>query len=214
MEKAKIAYADGVKLEYIVNPKTTETIKIDAGMLSTSDFGVFMTDSFEESETMQKLERYLEVALQTDKANLSDVIAVLKSKSPSEVMDVIVKGERDKVARDQQSSQAQQEHEAQMQQKMLEDQQYDRDFTKYEVDLKANTALEVANINAASKENIVPEQVLEDTSTADDIAKRKLSIEEFNTAHSARMDVRKQNEVERSNKAKEGIAKIKKKATK
>lgn len=49
---------------------------------------------------MQKLERYLEVALQTDKANLSDVISVLNSKSPT-VMDVIVKGERDKIARDQ-----------------------------------------------------------------------------------------------------------------
>ena len=214
LEKAKIAYADGAKIENVVNNKTVETIQIDAGMLNTSDLGVFMTDSFEESETMQKLERYLEVALQTDKANLSDVISVLNSKSPTEVMDVIVKGERDKIARDQQSAQAQQEHEAQLQQKMLEDQQYSREFAKYEVDLKANTALEVANINAASKN--VPEQetFLEDTSTQDEIAKRKLSIEEFSTTHSARMDIRKQNEVERSNKAKEAIAKRKTNATK
>lgn len=213
LEKAKIAYADGVKLEYVVNPKTVETIRIDAGELNTSHFGVFMTDSFEESETMEKLERYLEVALQTDKANLSDIIAVISSKSPSEVKDVIVKGERDKIEREQQSAKVQQEHEAQMQQKLLEDQQYSRDFAKYEVDLKANTALEVATINAASKSTSTESNILEDTSIQDDIAKRKLELDEFKVKHTASLDIRKQNEVERNNKVKEVIAKKKKSAS-
>ena len=215
IEKAKIAYIDGIKLEHVVNPKTVETIRIDAGMLNTSDFGVFMTDSFEESETMEKLERYLEVALQTDKANLSDVISVINSKSPSEVMDKIVSGERDKIEREQQNAQAQQEHEAQMQQKMLEDQQYVRDFAKYEADLKANTAIEVANINAGAKLEAVamtPETPEAPNNT--EFEKRKVELQEFSTRHGARMEERKQTEVERSNKAKEGIAKIKKNATK
>jgi len=100
-----------------------------------------------------------------------------------------------------------------MQQKLLEDQQYVRDFAKYEVDLKATTALEVATINAASKVTPETTTILEDTSIQDDIAKRKLELEEFKLKHNIRLDIRKQEEVERSNKAKEVIAKKKKSAS-
>lgn len=51
-------------------------------------------------------------------------------------------------------------------------------------------------------------------STQDEIARRKLSIEEFSAAHSARMDIRKQNEVERSNKAKRSNSEKKDKCNK
>ena len=213
LEKAKIVYMDGAEIQHLVNEKAIETIKIDAGMLNGTDLGVFITDSFTESENIQKLEQYLQVALQQDKANLSDIIAVLGSKSMSEIKDTIVGGERDKIARDQQASQAQQEHEAQMQQRMLEDQQYTREFQKYEVDLKANTAIEVATISA-NKSMEPKEELVEDTTIQDEMARRKLQLDEFSTKHSARLDVRKQDEVERSNKAKEVIAKSKPKATK
>ena len=100
-----------------------------------------------------------------------------------------------------------------MQQKMLEDQQYTREFKKYEVDLKANTAIEVATISA-NKSMEPKEELVEDTTIQDEMARRKLQLDEFSTKHSARLDVRIQDEEERSNKAKEVIAKSKPKATK
>lgn len=91
----------------MVDERTVETIKIDAGMLNGTDLGVFMSNSFEDAENMQKLERYLDVALQTDKANLSDVITILGSKSLSLIEDTIVAGERDKANRESEAAKAQ-----------------------------------------------------------------------------------------------------------
>jgi len=69
-------------------------------MLTGTDMGVFMSNSFEDAENLEKLETYLSVALQYDKTNLSDIVSVLGSKSISEVKDTIVAGERDKIERD------------------------------------------------------------------------------------------------------------------
>ena len=180
IEKAKIVYLDGREIEFLVDEKTTETIRIDAGMLNGTDLGVFITDSFEDNENIQKLESYLQVALQQDKANLSDVISILGSKSMSAIKDTIVAGERDKVQRDQQAAQSQQEAEAKMEQMRMENQQYERDFRKYDVDLRSNTAIEVAEINARSRQN---SDSSTESSEPDILGERKLSLEERKQSH-------------------------------
>jgi hypothetical protein len=213
LEKCKVAYADGTQIEYAVDEKTVETIKIDRGMLNGTDLGVFVSDSYEDAENLQKLEQYLQVALQQDKANLSDVIAILGTKSLSLIMDTIVGGERDKAARDQQSAQAAQEAQAALQRELLADKQYDRDATRESDLLKSETAIEVALINADAKS--------EDPGVQSQLAERKLALEERKQAHSESKSLVEANlkgaqleETKRSNKAKEVITKNKSNASK
>jgi hypothetical protein len=219
LELCKVAYADGTQIEFVVDEKTVETIKIDAGMLNGTDLGVFMSNSFEDAENMQKLERYLDVALQTDKANLSDVITVLGSKSLSLIKDTIVAGEREKANRESEAAQAQAENQKQLEQMRIdaEDKKYEFDY--YKVDKDYQKAIDVALINQEGRmQDNVEEVVVEEP---DIIAERKMSLDERKAAVDERVKAKElqlkervMQETERSNKAKETIARRRPNASK
>lgn len=203
MELCKIAYADGIELEHAVDEETIETIKIDKGMLNGTQLGVFVTNSFDENMTKEKLEGYLDVALQQDKANLSDVISVLGSKSMSEIRDTIVAGERDKFERDSQAQQSQMESQEKIAAEALADKQADRDLKKYDIDTKADVQLTIAGMNRNGDGDTGMEE-------------RKLDLQERAQNHAEQakdkeLDLKQaaQTETERSNKSKEQIAKSK-----
>ena len=151
VEVAKVAYIDGANIEFAVDEKTVESIKITAGMLNSTDLGVFMSNSFEDAENLQKLESYLQVALQYDKANLSDIITVLGTKSISQVRDTIVAGERDKAQRDQQAQEQANEANIRAQELQAEMQDKQMSFEMEKEVLRSNTDIEVALIQAESK---------------------------------------------------------------
>lgn len=214
LELGKVAYADGTSLEFLADEKTVETIKLDAGMLNGTDLGVFMSNSFEDAENLQKLERYLEVALQTDKANLSDIVSVLGSKSLSQVKDTIIAGERDKINREQEAYKQQQESQVQIQQRQSEDLAAERELKLYEIDSKNATAIEVKTMELQLRD-------IEENNINTDIENRKIDLETRKVEIQDRVKNKelqlKQSmleETKRSNKAKEQISKNKPNATK
>jgi hypothetical protein len=219
LELCKVAYADGTQIEFVVDEKTVETIKIDAGMLNGTDLGVFMSNSFEDAENMQKLERYLDVALQTDKANLSDVITVLGSKSLSLIKDTIVAGEREKANRESEAAQAQAENQKQLEQMRIDAEEKQYEFDYYKVDKDYQKAIDVALINQEGRmQDNVEEVVVEEP---DLIAERKVTLDERKAAVDERVKAKELQlkeraiqETERSNKAKETIARRRPNATK
>lgn len=105
IESAKVAYIDGIELENILDEVGVETIKVDGGKLNATDLGVFITNSTDELEKIEKLEQLGQVALQQDKAKLTDLITIIESKSLSEIKSVIRKSEADKIAEQQQQQQ-------------------------------------------------------------------------------------------------------------
>lgn len=213
LELCKVAYADGIELEHIVDEETIETIKIDSGMLNGTDLGVFLTNSFEESENKEKLERFLDVALQTDKARLSDIAKILGSNSISEIRDTIVSGERAKEERDQQNLEQANASQEKMKQMELEDKQLERDFEREKYEAEIEKDIIVANIKAGT--DLEKSKMQAENITGDDtrLAERKQEFDEEVKRKELTLKERALEETKRSNKEKESISKIKKQTT-
>lgn len=199
VELCKVAYIDGTLIEHVVDQKTVETIRIDAGMLNGTDLGVFMSNSFEDAQNAEKLEQYLNVALQTDKANLSDIISVLTTKSMSQIKDTIVGGERAKIERDQQALQQQQQQLAAQLEMTAADKERDREVQLMEAEIAANTAIEVALIRASANE--------EDAgSVKNTLEERRQALAERKAEFDNNLNQEKLKETIRANQAKEEIS--------
>lgn len=209
IEMAKIAYIDGTEVEHAIDEKTVETIKVDAGMLNGTDLGVFMTNSFEDAENLQKLEGYLGVALQYDKANLSDIISILGTKSISEVRDTIVAGERDKIDRDQQASQQTNETQERINQANLEARAEEREIEILKEEIKAEATVQAAMINAEARraDSTDSEETLKTRKQL--VEERKLALEEKIKNREIQLKEKALEETKRSNIAKEQISKKK-----
>jgi len=210
IELCKVAYADGKRLEYAVDEKTVDTINISKGLLNGTDFGVFMSNSFEDAENLQKLENYLAVALQYDKTNLSDIVSVLTTKSVSKVRDVLVAGERDKQQRDagaqEQANKSQMEAQEIAKQIAEENREAEREREK----LRSDTDIEVALIRAESSIKD------DDSDIKAKVAERRAEIDNRKASDAKELKIKDQEiqkaqleETIRSNKAREASNKSK-----
>jgi hypothetical protein len=118
LETAKVAYAGGTNINYIVDEVYTAMINVDEEQFPDSDYGVFVSNSSKDHMIKEKIEALAQVALQQDKVFLSDIITIYKSNSISEMESKIVKGEQDKMQREQEAGQANNEAAAQQQEKL------------------------------------------------------------------------------------------------
>jgi hypothetical protein len=113
IECSKFAYVGGKKINYITNDLERVSIEVEGEVYIDSDYNVFPTNSNKDKMIKMKLEQLAPIAMQQDKANLSDMVKLLKTDSVSDFEQQLLNGEQNKSARDQQM-QEQQERIAQM----------------------------------------------------------------------------------------------------
>ena len=94
LELAKIAYIDGTELELVLDEFEVQTLVIDGDKLNGSQMGVFVTNSWEDRQNMDKMDQLLTMAVQQGKASLVDVAKVINSKSMSYAISTLDEGER------------------------------------------------------------------------------------------------------------------------
>lgn len=80
LETAKIAYSqsDKKKLTYVLDDMSRRTINLDIGLLDNSTLGLFIANSAKAEEAKELLRQVTHAALQNQKVELSDVIAVIR----------------------------------------------------------------------------------------------------------------------------------------
>lgn len=113
IETAKHAYAGGTAIQYITDDMERIHMEVDGGVFTDSDYGVFPTNSNRDKLLKQKIEALAPLAMQQDKANLSDMIGLMKASSMSEFENKLIKGEQEKEARDQEMQKMQERINAQ-----------------------------------------------------------------------------------------------------
>jgi hypothetical protein len=116
LEVAKLCYMDGGKIEFLDDEFLRTVIEIDGDLLNDSDYGIFVTDAQTEQAVFDKLQGVAQQALQAQAITMSELITVFKSKSLSEVENVIKQGEQRREQQAQQQSQTDQQTQQQMQQ--------------------------------------------------------------------------------------------------
>lgn len=157
IETAKFAYQGQKKLNYIMDDMQRIYADIDMDKFADSDYGVFVTNSSRDNAIFQQLQALGGMALQTDKARFTDIIAMYKANSVSELSNIIERSEAAKLEADQAQMKAQQ----QMQQEQIAAQEREK---------QEERAFE-AEQNQLDRENKLQEAAIKvtgfDTDTAD-----------------------------------------------
>ena len=100
IETAKVAYSqygeDKVKLNYVVDGISNRLLTIDLGLLDNSTLGLFVSNSVDTSRIKEGIDQLAHAAMQTQKAEFSDIISVLKSKNIEEAEDILKVAEKDR----------------------------------------------------------------------------------------------------------------------
>src|SRR5690606_18158497 len=102
-----IAYINGKKAQFIMDDMFRVFMEIDGEMFNDSDYGIFISDTVKDNIVLEKLKELATIALQQDKAKLSDVINIFKTNSVSEIKNEIINSERESEAIKQQQLESQ-----------------------------------------------------------------------------------------------------------
>lgn len=108
-EVAKIAYWGTEKkvLSYVLDDLSQKLLTLDMGLLDNTTLGIFVTNSSKAEETKETLRQLSHAAMQTGKAELSDVITVLREDSIVEIEETLKVAERNRKELDARNSEAQ-----------------------------------------------------------------------------------------------------------
>ena len=119
IEAAKIAYSENKprKLHYILDDMSRKTIDLDLALLDNTTIGLFVSNSSKAEEAMSTIRQLAHAALQNQKAELSDVISVIRQEGIVEAEETLKVAEKDRKEFEQQAQQAQQQALAQEEEK-------------------------------------------------------------------------------------------------
>ena len=103
LETAKIAYAgkNAVKLSYVLDDMSVKVLEVDVNMLDNSTLGLFVANSTKAEEAMQTIRQLAHAAMQNQKAELSDILAVIRQEGIVEAEETLKVAEKERKAEDQ-----------------------------------------------------------------------------------------------------------------
>lgn len=207
IETAKIAYSqygeDKLKLSYIADDMTQKLLTLDVGLLDNSTLGIFVSDSVELSKIKEGIDNLAHAALQTEKAEFSDVIKVLRAKSIEEAEETLVLSEKErkefemKMMEEKRRAEAQAMEQAnQMREKEME---HEKDIIKLKEKERRETELMKAAVMGMS---FNPDQDADNDGVNDflelyrdgmkaDIEQRKVRLDEKRLEHDKEVDKKK-----------------------
>ena len=202
LNAAKYAWKmnDKKKLNFILNGPERIFLEVNEDFLY-SDHDVFITDSTQEHQNIEALKTLYQPAMQNG-ATLLDIANIMTEDSVSDIKIKLAEVEKKKAELQQQMMQqeqmmAQQESQLKAEELRIKEEDSIR---------KAQTALDVALIQAESSNNNVTIEEPEDNS----LEIEKVNIQKEKLGKDYEINLRKQREVERHNKAAETISRIKK----
>jgi len=122
LETAKVFYSKGnvSKLSYVIDDFSTKLLDINSELLDNSTYGLFVSNSSKAAEAKQAVQQLSQAAMQNQKAELSDIVKIIRSESVQEAEELLSVAEGKAHEREmqlqQQQSKAQQDMLAQQEQ--------------------------------------------------------------------------------------------------
>lgn len=162
IEVAKIAYKKGLSAQYVLDDMGIEMLNLEENEFESSEFNVFVTNNSKDLELKAKLDQLVQVALQSEKVDLSAIVETLMNDSPRDIVRLLQRKEEEFYKRQADSSKAQQEHEMKVEaiQQQMHAEQVELDHLKldqerYIAELNNETKVQVAEIGVfARQENL------------------------------------------------------------
>lgn len=176
LQSAQMAYkGKHIIKQYVLDDLSVATIEITPDELTDADIGIFISNSYKDDMTFQKLEGLAQALVQNDRAKFSDLIKMLNSSSAQELESYIIDSEQ----KAEQMAQQQQQQQMQMQMQIHQDQMASEEADR-------ETKIRVAEIQSFSRmqdqdsnDNGVPDQLEIDKLRAQiGIKNRELDLKE------------------------------------
>ena len=210
LEAAKLAYSNEPrKIQYVLDDMSISTIVLDE-KFSEASYGIFLSDSARDQETMDILKQLTHAALQNQQADLSDIVKMLTTESPEEIKILLEAAEEKKREQALQQQREQLEAQQKMQDKQLSQDQDEQEFEKYKVDTTNQTKLTIAEMQVAAKED----NDANNNQVPDDLEVQRLETEKQVNTQKAAIEERKLAVKEKEIASKEKIEREKVKASK
>ena len=159
IEVAKIAYKKGLVAQYMLDDTTIELLQLEENEFENSEFSVFVTNNTKDLELKAKLDQLVQVALQSEKVDLSTIVETLINDSPRDIIRMLQRKEEEFYKRQADNSKAQQESQMQIeqvQQQMHAEQiEFDHlklDQERYIAEQNNETKIQVAEIAVYNKQ--------------------------------------------------------------
>ncbi len=210
LEAAKLAYSNEPrKIQYVLDDMSISTIVLDE-KFSEASYGIFLSDSARDQETMDILKQLTHAALQNQQADLSDIVKMLTTESPEEIKILLEAAEEKKKEQALQQQREQLEAQQKMQDKQLSQDQDEQEFEKYKVDTTNQTKLTIAEMQVAAKED----NDANNNQVPDDLEVQRLETEKQVNTQKAAIEERKLAVKEKEIASKEKIEREKVKASK
>lgn len=148
IECAKTAWEKSKKIQYIMDDAQRVLINIDAEIFSNADFGVYMTDSAKDMKVLDDLKGLAQIALQSNRAKLSDMVTILKSESITEVENKILQSEQQMMEEQNAMAKQQNETNSQAEQARLQFEYEKMDREDQNKELDRQNKIDVAQITS------------------------------------------------------------------
>lgn len=134
IDTAKVAYSTGQpkKLNYILDDMSLKMLTIDQNLLDDSSYGIFIANSSKAADAKQAVESLAHAAMQTQQADLLDIIKVIRSESIIESEELLQDASDRKAKQMQAADQQKQAAEAELEQKQ---QSFKREEWQHEADM-------------------------------------------------------------------------------
>lgn len=102
IETAKSIYVDNniTKLAYVLDDLSSKLLEIDTELLDNSTLGIFVSNSSKAWDAKQAVQQLSQAAMQNNKAELSDVIKVIRAESVQEAEELLAVAEKNAQERD------------------------------------------------------------------------------------------------------------------
>ncbi len=159
IEVAKIAYKNGLSAQYVLDDMGIEMLTLEENEFESSEFNVFVTNNSKDLELKAKLDQLVQVALQSEKIDLSAIVETLMNDSPRDIVRLLQRKEEEWYKRQADQGKAQQEHEMKVEQlqQQMHSEQVELDHLKLEQDryiaeLNNETKVQVAEIQVYSRQ--------------------------------------------------------------
>lgn len=160
IEVAKDAWrGKSKKLQYVMDDMATVFADIDGNEFDNSEYGVFMSNSNKDNETIQMLKSLTSEGLRADKLALSSVVDIMMADSITETKNKLLDYEEAANQQKQKEMELQQQQlhgQQQMAKEQIESamamKQQEMDLKKYEIDSNNETKIQIAEINVFSRQ--------------------------------------------------------------
>lgn len=202
IETAKVAYSDGKakKLAYVLDDLSYNLLTVNKDLLDNSTYGIFVSNSSKSYDAKELVQQLAQAALQNQRADLSDVIKVIRSESVQEAEELLLASEQRKTeeaqAMEKSKMQQQQQLEANKQAMIEKGWEHEKEMIVLKEEERRKTEIQKQAMfsmgfdeNKDRDEDGVPDvlEVAKHGLNAE-IQNRKLSLDENKFAHQQKID--------------------------